>query len=229
MNEFRNSITAWLRERTSSPLYGTYIMSFIVWNWKVFYTLFWQDQSVLSVPKIDYIQSHFLFENDILHIVYNLAPPLIATYLIIRWAPFVNIWAHKVSTDFHFQQKVIYDTAKVSYEEKRKKGLEKLAEIKQEQAISVKEIRESMTEEDRWLAEYKEFKNAPKFNEFRGILEAIYKSNGYINMQEIDTDLLVLVHVMGLISFTDFNKNQLDLTEKGRFFAKKYLGSVKTK
>ncbi len=230
MNEIWNSIAVWFRERTSSPLYGAYIMSFIVWNWKIFYTLFWQDQSALLIPKIEYVQSRLLFgSNPFINFFYASIPPVIGTCAIIRLLPYINFWAHRVTDRFYYERKTASDIAKISYEKGLKERLRQLAEIKQGQAESVQEISRSMTEEDRWELEYKEFLSAPKGREFKQIVSTLYKNSGHIDPQHVNEDVLALVDAFGLISFLNEYRSQIAITEKGRFFMKKYLSELQPK
>ena len=85
MKDILDSTVQWLNERTTSPLYGTYIFAVIVWNWKFFYALFFQDQAVLALPKIEYIEQKFLSDNPLVHSLWFLIPPIVMTYIIIWW------------------------------------------------------------------------------------------------------------------------------------------------
>ncbi|MFA5206251.1 MAG: hypothetical protein WC708_17785 [Lentisphaeria bacterium] len=64
MNDFIKSIKVILYDRLSSPLYGTFIVSFFLWNWKIWYVTFFVSESNLGyfpnsdaiiINKIDYI------------------------------------------------------------------------------------------------------------------------------------------------------------------------------
>jgi hypothetical protein len=56
MSEFTNSLTKIFNERISSPFYGSLIVSWLLWNWKIPYVTFFVDQARLgSITKIEYI------------------------------------------------------------------------------------------------------------------------------------------------------------------------------
>ena len=171
MNEVFNSITEWWKEKTTSPLYGTFIFSVILWNWKFFYVLFWQDQSVLSLPKIEYVEQHFLnysgfWLNLSIHFLWFLILPAMSTYIIIWWIPLLTNLAHKVSTQFYFNRKGIfddlslnYDNRRLEYEHKQKRNMERFLEVKKEQIATGKKIEHTLTDEDRWRVEFTDFLN----------------------------------------------------------------------
>lgn len=47
-DELKKSISAILYERTTSPLFGSFILSWTVWNWKIFYiTLFISEDKII--------------------------------------------------------------------------------------------------------------------------------------------------------------------------------------
>jgi len=228
MGELLESISQWLKERTTSPLYGTYIFSFIIWNWEFFYVLFLQDQASLPLPKIEYIEQKFLSDGWFVHFSFFLIPPVIITYIIIRWLPFLSNWAHRVYLHFYFERKNLYEETNLHNEEGRKRTLQQLAETKEQQAISKMKIRKNITNEERWEEEYNEFAKGNIFGRFSQIIDAVYEKSGYLYVDNegkkpVDSDILAGSDTRGLISFTDSGRNQIDLTEKGKFFTKKYL------
>lgn len=57
MNEFLKSIRAVLYDRVASPFYGTLIISWLLWNWKIPYVTFFVSESLLKMTKIEYIMT----------------------------------------------------------------------------------------------------------------------------------------------------------------------------
>ncbi len=227
MNEIWNSITMWFKERTTSPLYGAYIFSTIVWNWKFFFTLFLQDQASLPMPKIEYIEKIFLSDSPVWHFIAFFVPPILITYAIIWWLPIISGLAHECHLRFYFYRKSIYDKERLSYEESRKHDLKRLAGIKEEQVASEKRIQKNLSNEERWEEEYREFSKSSTFERFDQIINVIYERNGYIHEQNgkrpVDSDVIAAADTRGLIKFSGASRYQIDFTEKGKFFAKKYL------
>lgn len=222
-----DSIGAWLKERTASPLYGIYIASFFLWNWKIVYVLFWE--KALSVSKVEYVQKLMKFQGeglfvDIGNVVWVFAPPMILTYLIVRWLPYSHGWAHKWSTKYYFDRKNLYDNALLISERKRKQTLEQLVKVKEGQFDSKEKILKSMSNEERWDEEFTEFQNTRLFPDFQQIITAVYEHGGYIEMNGsvyIRPDVLAITHSKGLVSMDGTYK--VELTEKGKFFVSKFM------
>lgn len=117
MNEILSSIIKWFKDRTASPMYGTFVFSVILWNWKFFYLLFWQSEDKLGLPKIEYIQNNYLNQQTYWqHLLHFLIFPLVSTYVIIWWLPILNNWAFKKHMYYHYQRETIIDSAKFNYE-----------------------------------------------------------------------------------------------------------------
>lgn len=106
MEDLGKSIKAWLYDRASSPFYSTFIMTWCIWNWKIFYvTLFVSEQIIGN--KLVYIQDHL--SGWYVGLVF----PLFSTIAIIglfpwitRLAERVTLW-HKERTD---EMRDEYDT-----------------------------------------------------------------------------------------------------------------------
>src|SRR3989344_4082156 len=154
-------------ERTTSPLYGVYAISFVIWNWKVIYTLFWEDKGIFSSsPRVDYVQQNFLFQSNpngdiwpaLINILWILIPPAVLTFIIIMWMPRLHAWAHRLSVRAHFDRKAVFYQERLLYETMEQKNLKSLAEVTQEQVKIKKEIVENLTQEEQWGLEFEEFK-----------------------------------------------------------------------
>lgn len=77
IDEFKKSISATLYERTTSPLFGTILFSWNVWNWKIILGIFFTTTKELKTTKFEYIES------NLLNIYDGLLYPVISTVLIL--------------------------------------------------------------------------------------------------------------------------------------------------
>lgn len=91
ISEMRQSISAILYERVSSPLYGTLFFSWVIWNWQVVYLTFFVNGSESEVNKLQWIIKNYTDVN--LLITY----PLISTFFLVTVMPFITngaYWLH---------------------------------------------------------------------------------------------------------------------------------------
>jgi hypothetical protein len=93
MTELQKSISAYLYERIASPLWGTFVVSWSVWNWRIFYVTFFVSEQIIP-NKIDYIVGH---HNSIIDM---LVIPITSTALIICVVPFLSNGAYWVTIEF---------------------------------------------------------------------------------------------------------------------------------
>lgn len=94
ITEFRKSISSTLYERAISPFFGTLVISWSLWNWKIFYLTFFISESVLNISKIEYITQNLNNINCL--ITY----PLISTIVLLTIIPFITNGAYWLSLKF---------------------------------------------------------------------------------------------------------------------------------
>jgi hypothetical protein len=92
--EIRKSIENILNERIYSPFYGSFTVSWLIWNWKIIYlTLFISEKSIKG-SKISFIETNY---SDI-NILFTY--PLLSTLFIILIMPFITNGAYWISLLF---------------------------------------------------------------------------------------------------------------------------------
>jgi len=92
-------------DRMSSPLSGALLFSWILWNWKLLFYLFFSSHDILN--KIDYIQRYYFDLN------YNIIFPLLSTAFYILLYPFISNSAFYIQLKFKlFQNKLKNDLEK---------------------------------------------------------------------------------------------------------------------
>ncbi|OAE92003.1 hypothetical protein [Flavobacterium psychrophilum] len=94
MEEIKKSISAILYERTTSPLFGTLIFSWLLWNWKIPYLSFFVSEDKLNINKIDYIIANYNNSD------YLITYPLISTFILLTIIPFLSNGAYWLSINF---------------------------------------------------------------------------------------------------------------------------------
>ena len=89
-----------------------------------------------------------------------------------------------------------------------------------------------MSDEDRWELEYEEFEKTPFFQGFRQIIETIYEYNGVIvedfgGVPHADAQSLAIADTRELISYSQNSNNVIELSRKGKAFARMYLSKYR--
>ncbi|OGG47999.1 hypothetical protein A3D66_02935 [Candidatus Kaiserbacteria bacterium RIFCSPHIGHO2_02_FULL_50_9] len=245
MDGFWSSFSKWSSEKTSSPLYFTYIGFFVAWNWKFFQIIFLEHSSLFISPRIEYISSELSFSlgNPILDFLANdawhLIPPAIFTWVTIMYLPRVQKWALEKYLESRFERKRMFETKRhehdqwiLSLERKKEKTLESIATSKASQAEKRKTIKGVTTQEELWEQEFEDFKKNHLYPKIRQVTEVLYNNGGktqkfqsdYGYQRLIDSNILALVHTKGLVTISGSGgSEQIALTEKGKFFVSRYL------
>jgi hypothetical protein len=120
MEEIKKSISSILYERTTSPLFGTLIISWVIWNWKILYVTFFVSEKITK-NKIDFIVLNY---SDIHHIV---TFPLISTFALLTIVPFISNGAYWLSINFE------------NWKLNQKNSIEKKQLLTVEQSIELRE------------------------------------------------------------------------------------------
>lgn len=128
IEDLRKSINSILYQRVTSPLFGTFFVAWLLWNWKIVYTTFIIDEDKIDKNKIDYIVENF---NDLHYLVWY---PLLSTLILLTIIPFISNGAYYLNLKF--------DKWKVDNKHK----IEKKQLITLEQSI---QLREQIVESER--------------------------------------------------------------------------------
>ena len=172
-SELKTSINAILYERVASPFFGSLIVSWSLWNWKILYLTFFVSERFLKENKIDYIIANY--NNPCNLVVY----PLVSTVVLITIVPFASNGAYWLHLKFR-QWKI-----------DRKDDVEKKQRITIEKSIALrKEIREKENEFEK-LLENKSSENKllrAENNQLQNELKEV-KEFQEKNKNQIDTEM----------------------------------------
>lgn len=122
MTDIRKSINSILNERLSSPFYGTLILSWLVWNWKIIYLTFFVSESKIEGNKIDFILSNY---SELNHLVYF---PILSTAVLLTLIPFISNGAYWLNLKFNM------------WKSDKKNEIEKKQLLTLEQSIQLREL-----------------------------------------------------------------------------------------
>jgi hypothetical protein len=244
LEEIKKSISATLYERTSSPLFGAFFLSWIVWNWRIIMIVFFTEASELGMTKYEYIDKKLLDYNI------GLISPLISTVLIIIIYPFLSegayrvwLWFDKRKNDIKNKienQKLLTVEQSVnlrlmmknkdelfeSFINEKDKEIEVLkarnAELLSNLDKEEKESTEINNEDNKKDAEMEEFfKNKKAVNHFEEISEIVNNNRYFTDI--LPEEIISYYMAFNLIERRDQNYRLLDLTETGRKYLREYF------
>ncbi len=241
MEGFWDSVSKWFNEKTSSPLYFTYIVFFVAWNWKFFQIIFLEDSSLFGAPRIEYMNSHLLFSFSIpwvwhwitavcvwiVNSLWHILPPVLYTFLATKYLPLANKWAFSIHVKNHFQRKEAYRDANLNYEKGETRKLKEVVQEKQKQAVQKGILAKNQTNEEIWDKEYEELKKTVFFDQFPRLKTMIYESAGLLH-GNLNSSMKAYCDTNGIISIKEdkFSQEKASLTEKGRYFMKRYINEA---
>lgn len=94
LSEIKSSFKSVLSDRLTSPLYGTLIVSWLIWNWKIVYVTLFVSADTLYVSKLFYI------EENLLDPWTNIVWPLASSAFLIVLAPLIANGAYWMSIKY---------------------------------------------------------------------------------------------------------------------------------
>ncbi|MEK7631448.1 MAG: hypothetical protein AAB445_01085 [Patescibacteria group bacterium] len=223
-NEMVDSLNKSMHNRLTSPLYGTFLLTYFIFHWEMLYTMFfvsdekiWESTGLL---KNEYIhQMYFNLHNPWFY--FWLLVPFVSTFLIIWVFPrFLAIPAFKKDVKDKVQKRIIEIIEERRLETEDIKKLE----VQKERVVKKQEITK-LDPTAEWAEEYKVFSQTKYYQLFQYILDSIYQYNGHIEIEyknfSIPRDILVYTHANDIVKMNE-SKSSIELTEKGKFFVKQY-------
>ena len=152
MEEFVKSLKAHLYERTTSPLFGTFVVSWVVWNYK-FVMIVFSSMNVLA--KFDFIENQ-LYPDWLSIAIFGIGLPLATSAIFIFGYPyparFVYSFVRRRKKELLEERQKIEDETPLTREESRKirrdiarLQLEFEKELEREQAENTR-LRQLITE-----------------------------------------------------------------------------------
>jgi len=205
-----DSLAKWWNERTSSPLYGTFIVAIVLVNWDVFYTLFWESDSKFVVPRVEYIRQNLLINLDFLGYFHRVIFPILITYIVISWLPYLSDWAFNRTQNFYYGRLKKADERKTEY-------LSSVAKTTEVQKKAKEEIISNTDSEEILEIAFDEFRKTKYFKEFGQIIYAILKNNG---TGTVPTDVLAYFLAQSIIEIE--SSGIPSFTKKGEYYFKRY-------
>lgn len=222
-------------ERIKSPFWWSMIVTWLTWNWKVWYVTFFIKHEHLGIDgnKIDYIKelyNYFDFYNlfPCLGILFHwlLMPLILSWFIIIFVTPKISHWF----LEKHKANKIAENEIKIQEINSETKVLE-AEEQKVEKEQDIEKIKEK-SEEEKWDDEYDKISKNHNLM-LKNIWTLIFNYNwddasydSDINDWTYNIDIndiknWVLFNLIDIIT-REKHWNVYQLTKKGKYFLKKY-------
>ncbi len=244
INNLKKSFSAIIHDRTSSPFYGTLIVTWLIWNWKIVYLTLFISEDKIEVDKITYITQKFSQIDNL--IIY----PIISTTIILTLIPFVSNGAYWLNLKFDkwkldkknevekkqlltLEQSIEIREQLLSQESR----FEKLLESKNNEIIQLKSIIEESNSESETTIEnnqtsietYADLDEISKkikqldsnFTIFQNILELMRNGYKISGRSDIPSRLVTILEVNDIIKAT--GGGGYLLTNKGKELTKKII------
>ncbi|MEI7891338.1 MAG: hypothetical protein WCI36_05230 [bacterium] len=219
----KKSLEKNLNDKFVSPFWGAFILSWLAWNWRIWYITFFIDSDLLmqsrSFLKIDYILS-FYPASYFWFIVYSMLPSLIFSYIAVFWLSKITKLYYKQALDNEYEEKILKERKERDFlrEKEEKLTAEVKVLTKEEEVENIK----TKTQDEKWDEEYEKFKKSKYFNSFNIIKQRIYESGGYIGgTNRIPSDITSAYDANGIIEGSSNEGNRIKITDKGKYFIKK--------
>ncbi|OIV42758.1 hypothetical protein [Flavobacterium johnsoniae] len=226
IDDLKKSFDQIIYERTTSPFYGSFIISWCLWNWKILYLTFFVSQDKIDSNKIDYIINNFSSTGNVFIF------PLLSSIIIITLVPFMTNGAYWLSLKFNkwrVDQKKIVDRKQlltieqsIELREQISKQEERFAKLVDDKNLEIKQLNleieeyrkkepttilnnfinsesENNNSQDELLIFADRVKNNPKeLKEYENILFFIQRSLSPVD--ETDSKFLTLLESYDIIS-----------------------------
>ncbi|HVY72804.1 MAG TPA: hypothetical protein VG984_02015 [Candidatus Paceibacterota bacterium] len=240
MDGFWPSASKWFSEKTSSPLYFTYVGFFVVWNWKFFQIIFLENSALFEKPRVEYVTSnlylhwgHGLFLDGLTSFLWHTLPPAILTIIAILFFPYAQKWALFYYLESRFERKRMFQSKQLEHnqwlldqEKLRSQTLKDIATEKVEQKKTEREIDRATTDQEKWDSEYNLLRSEGVSIDaaINNAEKIIYGHRGYYGTEKyevnyISPDDLSLLDGVNLINIPR-GQNLIEFTEKGKYFVR---------
>ncbi|WP_372640228.1 hypothetical protein [Ancylomarina sp.] len=253
ISDLRKSINSILFERVTSPFYGTLVVSWVIWNWRIVYLTFFISELKLKGTKIDYIIENY---NDVHHLI---SFPLLSTLVLITLIPFVTngaYWLHLKFNQWKINQKneiekkqllTLAQSIEIRRELKEKETeFDELLSKKENTIISLRaeitelenrikepELSENVkkaatkVELSRTKTDYDILKNNQKaFENFGSITKSINKTSDWPSGISSDIKEYFLINDIIIKKHSPHRGNYYNLTPKGNQIYKEYFNET---
>lgn len=240
MNDFLETVKEWIKYRTSSVLYWTFAVSWLLTNWKIWYISFFVSEEYIFnrfwILKVEYIENIYRISwwYGVGNIFLLIIIPWLAVYSIHWWLSKLETKVYKKSEENKSEKRRINAKQEIEYR-KSQKFIEtekwQTLDIEEKNINKEKVIEESKSIEQLREEEYDNLKSHAKTKLFTALeqLQTSYYTYNWLIYSYDDYEREIIVIENESVVFLDIYKlwrkswNSLEITDKWRFFLEKYF------
>lgn len=224
-NELTDSIVIASEERITSPFYGYFVISWIIVNWRLIYIAFFvRGEDIFK--KTNLLSNEYLFFNipsfrTVGYWLDFLIYPFIATLFIFWLMPYITriYFLKNIRNKKALKLIELNENKEIKKEEKELVVAEK--NLIKEEVEKAKQIKRAIIEapEVLWLKEYEQFVKNNLFYEFKKVMQKVYQIDSQVTLS---ASMVAFLDLNDIGSVAGWQQN-VTLTDKGKFFARRFL------
>ncbi len=202
LDEIKKSINSNLYERTRSPLYGTLIISWCIWNWKLLYYILTVDSKTPVFTRIDCIQ------NEIISNWTLFFGPAISTLVILVVFEFIANYAYWL----HVYYKTWRANKKIKMEGKQLLSYEQSLKLRNDIRQKEEEYEKLIQEKEHQLKSLEDSIKLRDESNSSGLQEKEEITNQHVKEKKVDLLYKKLLHDKKVDTFKQFSSDILNIT-----------------
>jgi hypothetical protein len=233
MPNFIDSVFSHFEQRLKTQLYGVFAFWWVVLHGEFFYTLLFVDENKIygktGLLKNEYLHTHY----------FNYQRPgfwlgQLFLFAVAAFATYLMIWVipkRLLTPAYRSERAYEFEKQKIRLEYEKEKG--RLETAVEEQAAKTRQATEKKVKAEEqitladptvlWEEEFQQLKNRDIYNFFDELIQSLYEQHGLVNNGDfrLDRDVLAYADSNGLVDY-DRSEGEITLTDKGKYFVKKY-------
>jgi len=241
LDELKKSIGCILYERLTSPLAGTFFLTWFVWNWRIPYFLIFSDSSMKLIDRITFVEANYLSIKRLFWL------PAGYTALILVLYPFLSLGSFFIWAEFKFLKNKIRNfveknellsitesmelkvkheqllnefVGSISSKDREIDALKlKLSEFENVKKTSSKGNISKQIKKDKWEQDFFNFKSQQKYAKYFDEVSKFINTGRFFSTDFIPVDIQNYYIGNEIIEKTN-SPGVFSFTEKGNYFQK---------
>lgn len=241
-NEIVDSFEETMKKRAVTPIYGVFLISWIVFHWKFVLAVFFVSEEKiwdsLGILKTDYLSTLILNYHSLIFYILWIAPFIFTWLIIWKFPKWFLIPAFERDEEYRIGKRLIRIKKEINLTKEQIKLEEQniiKLDIVEEKTKKEKEL-EELDPTIKWEKEYLELRQTKHFrDDFYFIKEIIVRHHGFLSSlgeilpnkkaQGVLSDYIFVFETKGFLEISN-NNNVITPTEKGKYIISRYIDDI---